>query len=52
MWDKFITWVITADLSTEHYVLAFLIGCLVGHILYWGFLNGKVVRIFGQEIEL
>ena len=51
-WQEIVTWLKTVDLTLEDYILCFLGGCLVGHILYWGFLCGRTVKIFGREIEL
>lgn len=52
MGEKILEWVWGVDLTATDYALCFLGGCLVGHVLYWGFLQGKEITVFGRTIEL
>lgn len=52
MGEKILEWMWGVDLTATDYALCFLGGCLVGHVLYWGFLQGKEITVFGRTIGL
>lgn len=39
-------------MTLGEYAAVFIAGYLVGSAIYWIFLNGRTIKIFGRTIEL